>query len=52
MSVLSELALLGHDVAESTVAKHTVRGRKPPSHGAVVAIPQVGGLHHRYARAA
>ena len=25
---------------------------EPPSHGKVVAIPQVGGLHHRYVRAA
>ena len=25
---------------------------EPPSNGKVVAIPQVGGLHHRYARAA
>jgi len=25
---------------------------EPPNHGEVVAIPQVGGLHHRYARAA
>jgi transposase InsO family protein len=25
---------------------------EPPSRGPVVAIPQVGGLHHRYARAA
>ena len=25
---------------------------EPPSHGKVVAIPQVGGLHHRYTRAA
>ena len=25
---------------------------EPPNHGKVVAIPQVGGLHHRYARAA
>jgi putative transposase len=29
--VQSELALLGHDVAESTVSKYMVRGRKPPS---------------------
>jgi putative transposase len=25
---------------------------EPPSHGCVIAIPKVGGLHHRYARAA
>lgn len=29
--ILSELALLGHDVAEGTVAKYMVRTRKPPS---------------------
>jgi hypothetical protein len=29
--ILSELLLLGHAVAESTVAKHMVRERKPPS---------------------
>ena len=28
------------------------RGIEPPSRGAVVAIPQVGGLHHLYTRAA
>ena len=28
------------------------RAVEPPSRGKVVAIPQVGGLHHRYARAA
>jgi hypothetical protein len=25
---------------------------EPPSRGPVIAIPQVGGLHHRYTRAA
>lgn len=29
--IQSELLLLGHDVAESTVASYLVRGRKPPS---------------------
>ncbi len=29
--IVSELALLGHDVAEQTVAKYMVRTRKPPS---------------------
>lgn len=29
--IVSELALLGHDVAEETVAKYMVRTRKPPS---------------------
>ena len=29
--ILSELLLLGHDVAEATVAKYMVRTRKPPS---------------------
>ena len=30
----------------------TPRRVEPPSEGRVVAIPQVGGLHHRYTRAA
>ncbi len=30
----------------------TPREVEPPSHGKVVSIPQVGGLHHRYTRAA
>ena len=29
--IVSELALLGHDVAQQTVAKYMVRTRKPPS---------------------
>ena len=29
--IQSELALLGHDVAESTVARHMIRHPKPPS---------------------
>ncbi len=29
--IISELALLGHEVAEGTVAKYMVRNRKPPS---------------------
>jgi len=29
--ILSELLLLGHEVAEATVAKYMVRQRKPPS---------------------
>ncbi len=28
----------------------TPRGVEPPSQGEMVAIPQVGGLHHRYTR--
>jgi transposase InsO family protein len=28
------------------------RAVEPPARGAVIAIPQVGGLHHRYTRAA
>ena len=28
------------------------RGVDPPEHGVVVALPQVGGLHHRYFRRA
>ena len=28
------------------------RDVEPPSKGTVIAIPQVGGLHHRYTRAA
>ena len=103
--IVSELALLGHDVAEGTVAKYMVKRRKPPSQtwrtfldnhmivlgerhlhrilteyfnyyhdcrchlsldrnsptpreaerscrGEVVAIPYLGGLHHRYTRRA
>jgi putative transposase len=30
----------------------TARAVEPPCKGRVIAIPQVGGLHHRYARAA
>ena len=29
--IVSELALLGHDVAKATVAKYMIRSRKPPS---------------------
>ncbi len=28
------------------------RSIQPPNHGKVIAIPQVGGLHHRYERLA
>jgi hypothetical protein len=61
-----ELLKLGIAVAQSTVARYLPRLRKPPSQtwrpeprgveppeqGRVVAIPQVGGLHHRYQRRA
>ena len=30
----------------------TPREVEPPSQGKVISIPQVGGLHHRYSRAA
>ena len=66
--IQSELALLGYTVAERTVAKYmlriarthlsldrnspTPRAVQPPSLGEVISIPQVGGLHHRYTRAA
>ena len=30
----------------------TPRDVEPPSHGEVASIPQVGGLHYRYMRAA
>jgi len=59
--IQSELALLGHNVAESTVARYMVRQSKPPSQnwqtflknhvGQIVAM-YLGGLHHRYTRAA
>jgi len=61
-----ELLKLGIAAAQSTVARYLPRLRKPPSQtwrpeprgveppeqGRVVAIPQVGGLHHRYQRRA
>jgi putative transposase len=75
-----ELAKLGIDVSQATVAKYMARRQRPPSQtwrtflsrthlslakdsphprsissptvGPVVAIPQVGGLHHRYDRRA
>lgn len=63
--ILSELRLLGYDVAESTVAKYMLhdndsiygqafqlREVEPLDLGNVIALPQVGGLHHRYTRAA
>jgi hypothetical protein len=40
--ILAELALLGYEVAELTVAKYMRR----------TAPPQVGGLHPHYQRAA
>ena len=59
--IRSELHLLGYEVAELTVAKYMVRGGKPPSqgwrvflnnHAREIAAIEVGGLHHRYRRAA
>jgi hypothetical protein len=50
--IQAELRLLGHDVAEGTVAKYMVHARKPPEKGEVVSTPYLGGLHHLYTRAA
>jgi hypothetical protein len=49
-----ELLKLGIEVSQATVGQYCPEPRPihPPSAGAVVAFPQVGGLHHRYERRA
>jgi hypothetical protein len=37
---------------ETVIAWHRPRPVTPPEDGVVVAVPQVGGLHHRYERRA
>ena len=60
--ILSELRLLGYEVAQATVATYMPKSRQPPSQTwrtflakhvpDVVAMPCVGGLHHGYRRVA
>ena len=57
--LVSRAALMAEDLALRqqlnvfVVLRHAPMSRKvdPPSRGKIVAIPQVGGLHHRYTRA-
>jgi hypothetical protein len=51
MDIQSEMQLLGYTVSLERNAPEP-RDIEPPEKGRVVAIPLVGGLHHRYTRAA